>query len=116
MKTSLKTDKKQVVLWKQFFQDQGFKALDNQCQELRSRQINISMYFTYQQNRCPQNILWRGLVALMKSYILKAEWTHFFDPPSSETTKSFYKDDSNSLLSFAGLFSFFPVPSVKNEK
>ena len=31
----MKTEKKQVVLWKQFFHDQGFKALDNQCQELR---------------------------------------------------------------------------------
>ena len=31
----------------------------------------------------------------------------FFYPPSSETTKSLYKDDSNSLLSFAGPFSFF---------
>ena len=31
MKTSLKTEKKQVVPGKQFFPDQGFKALDNQC-------------------------------------------------------------------------------------
>ena len=37
----------------------------------------------------------------------------FFDPPSSETTKSPYKDDSNSSLSFAGLISFFPVPSAE---
>ena len=43
MKTSLKTEKKLVVLWKQFFHDQGFKALDNQCQELRSRQISINI-------------------------------------------------------------------------
>ena len=49
----------------------------------------------------------------MKSYILKAEYTQVFDPPSSETTKSLYKDNSNSLLSFAGVFSFFPVPSVE---
>ena len=39
--------------------------------------------------------------------------TQFFDPLSSETTKSLYKDDSNSLLSFAGLVSFFPVPSAE---
>ena len=39
--------------------------------------------------------------------------TQFFDPPSSETTKSLYKDDSDSLLSFAGLVSFFPVPSAE---
>ena len=43
MKTSVNTDKKQVVLWKQFFHDQGFKALNNQCQELRSRQISINI-------------------------------------------------------------------------
>ena len=40
--------------------------------------------------------------------------TQLFDPPSSKTTKSLYKDDSNSLLSFAGPFNFFfPVPSAE---
>ena len=35
-------EKKQVVTKKQFFHDQGFKALNNQRQELRSRQISIN--------------------------------------------------------------------------
>ena len=37
------TEKNQVVPGKQFFPDQGFKALNNQCQELRSRQISINI-------------------------------------------------------------------------
>ena len=35
-------EKKQVVPKKQFFHDHGFKALNNQRQELRSRQISIN--------------------------------------------------------------------------
>ena len=46
-------------------------------------------------------------------YFESGIYTQFFDSPSSETRKSLYKDDSNSLLSFAGLFSFFPVPSLE---
>ena len=46
-------------------------------------------------------------------YFESGIYTQFFDPPLSETRKSLYKDDSSSLLSFAGLFSFFPVPSLE---
>ena len=46
-------------------------------------------------------------------YFESGIYTQFFDSPSSETRKSLYKDDSNSLLSFAGLLSFFPVPSLE---
>ena len=42
-------------------------------------------------------------------------YTQFFDPPSSETRKSLYNDDSNLLLSFAGLFSFFQFLLSKSE-
>ena len=46
-------------------------------------------------------------------YFESGIYTQFFDSPSSETRKSLYKDDSNSLLSFAGLLSVFPVPSLE---
>ena len=46
-------------------------------------------------------------------YFESGIYTQFFDSPSSETRKSLYKVDSNSLLSFAGLFSVFSVPSLE---
>ena len=44
--------------------------------------------------------------------------TQFLYPPSSGTTKFFFlqkRYDSNSLLSFAGLFSFFQILLSKQE-
>ena len=76
----------------------------------------VLTYFTNQQSRCLQNILWRCLPQVFVGELLwwgynvfwkRNKHTVFWSSIVRNHEVSLQRFDSNSFLSFAGLFSFF---------